>query len=326
MITHRERLQACLNGEAPDRSPVALWRHFPVDDQTPDKLAAATINFQRAYDWDLIKVTPASSFCLRDWGSEDIWQGDPEGTRHFTRRMINAPADWERLPILDPRRGFLADQIQCLKLIRREYDSSTPLLQTIFSPLAQAKNLIGGDALIVHIRQYPSAVMKGLHTIAESTLLFAEACLDAGIDGIFYAVQHAQAGLLTQTEFAMYGKLMDTRVLSAAKHLPFNMAHLHGENIYFDSLTDYPVSILNWHDRETPPSLAEAQQKFKGVVCGGLKRETVTLEDSSAIEREARAAVESTQGRRFILGTGCVVPIIAPHGNLLAARKSVEAK
>ena len=25
------------------------------------------------------------------------------------------------------------------------------------------------------------------------------------------------------------------------------------------------------------------------------------------------------------LGTGCVVPVIAPHGNILAARQSVEA-
>jgi len=44
---HRERMQACLSGSAVDRPPVALWRHFPVDDQTPQGLAAATVNFQR---------------------------------------------------------------------------------------------------------------------------------------------------------------------------------------------------------------------------------------------------------------------------------------
>jgi uroporphyrinogen decarboxylase len=42
------------------------------------------------------------------------------------------------------------------------------------------------------------------------------------------------------------------------------------------------------------------------------------------VEAEARDAIEQTGGRRFILGTGCVVPVIASHGNLLAARKSVE--
>jgi len=29
-LSHRQRLQASLSGEQPDRPPVALWRHFPV--------------------------------------------------------------------------------------------------------------------------------------------------------------------------------------------------------------------------------------------------------------------------------------------------------
>ena len=70
-MTHHERLMACLQGEETDRSAVALWRHFPVDDQSPETLAAAALNFQHIYDFDLVKVTPASSFCLKDWGVED---------------------------------------------------------------------------------------------------------------------------------------------------------------------------------------------------------------------------------------------------------------
>lgn len=69
-MTKRERLEATIRGESTDRAPVAL-RHFPVDDQDPADLAASTVAFQRQYDFDLIKVTPASSFCVRDWGVED---------------------------------------------------------------------------------------------------------------------------------------------------------------------------------------------------------------------------------------------------------------
>ena len=74
-ISHRQRLENVLSGEPPDRVPVSLWRHFPVDDQTPEGLAAATASFQRRYDFDFIKVTPSSSFCLKDWGVEDEWRG-----------------------------------------------------------------------------------------------------------------------------------------------------------------------------------------------------------------------------------------------------------
>ena len=62
-LTARERMQACLKDDpALDRPPVALWRHFPVDDQDPETLAAATLDFQRHYDFDLVKSH--SSFLL----------------------------------------------------------------------------------------------------------------------------------------------------------------------------------------------------------------------------------------------------------------------
>ncbi|RME87026.1 MAG: uroporphyrinogen decarboxylase, partial [Anaerolineae bacterium] len=111
MTTHRERLQAALRGEILDRPPVALWRHFPVDDQTPEGLAAAVVHWQRLYEWDLVKVTPASSFCLKDWGAQDEWRGATEGTRDYTRRVIQNPQDWERLPVLGPDAPHLAGQL-----------------------------------------------------------------------------------------------------------------------------------------------------------------------------------------------------------------------
>jgi hypothetical protein len=90
MTTHRERIQACLNGEQIDRTPIALWRHFPVDDQNPELLAASTLHFQNTYDFDIVKVTPASSFAVKDWGVEDQWMGDSEGSRRYTKRIIQA--------------------------------------------------------------------------------------------------------------------------------------------------------------------------------------------------------------------------------------------
>ncbi|MGD8473174.1 MAG: uroporphyrinogen decarboxylase, partial [Anaerolineae bacterium] len=63
-MSKRERLQATIQGESTDRTPVALWRHFPGDDQDPASLAASTVAFQNQYDFDFIKVTPASSYCV----------------------------------------------------------------------------------------------------------------------------------------------------------------------------------------------------------------------------------------------------------------------
>ena len=324
MTTHKERIQACLENQILDRPPIALWRHFPVDDQDPRSLAEATLHFQQTYDFDLVKVTPASSFCLKDWGVDDQWMGDTEGTRRYTHRIIHDPHDWEDLPVLAPTASHLAGQLECLRSLRMDLGPDTPLLQTVFSPLAQAKNLAGNDLLIAHLRQYPEAVMKGLTTIAETTRRFVEACLDTGIDGVFYAIQHAQASLLTLDEYRELGLPYDEKVLEPAESLWCNLLHLHGHHVYFSLLDSLHFQIVNWHDRETYPSLSEAQTLFHGVLCGGMRQDTLVYKDASNVRGEAANAIQQTDGRRFILGTGCVVPVIASHGNLLAARKSVE--
>ena len=324
MTTHKERIQASIRGEIIDRPPVALWRHFPVDDQSSVALAKATLHFQQAYDFDLVKVTSASSFCLKDWGVEDKWIGHTEGTRKYTKRIIHGPKDWEQLTVLDPTAPHLADQLDCLRIIRSELDPNTPVLQTIFSPLAQAKNLAGNETLIAHLRLYPEAVMKGFATIAESARRFTEACLETGIDGVFYAIQHAQASLLTLDEYKTFGLPNDLKVLEPTQSLWCNLLHLHGQDVYYSLLDFFNFQIVNWHDRDTYPSLAEGQKHFKGVVCGGLRQDTLVYENQAEVQKEAADAIQQTGGKRFILGTGCVVPVIASHGNIMAARKSVE--
>ncbi len=325
-LTHRERLQACLADDAAlDRPPVTLWRHFPVDDQSPETLAAATLNFQNTYDFDFVKVTPASSFCLKDWGAVDVWEGNPEGTRRYVQRVIEHPRDWETLPVLNPRKApYLSAHLTCLQIIRKNLPAETPLLQTIFSPLAQAKNLVGGPRLIVHLRQYPEAVMKGLATIAKTTRRFVEACMKIGIDGVFYAVQHAQSDLLTLDEYLKFSLPLDLSILEPARSLWCNVLHLHGEHIYFDLVKEFDFPIVNWHDRQAFPSLAEGKKRFNGVVCGGIDQESLVFGNRLTVWTQAEEAIKQTGGRHFILGAGCVVPIIAPHGNFLAARQSVE--
>ena len=313
-----------MQGELLDRPPVALWRHFPVDDQSPELLAKATLHFQANYDFDLVKVTPASSFSIKDWGARDEWQGHTEGTRQYTQRVIQTPQDWEKLPVLDATSPHLAGQLACLRYIRKGLEPETPLLQTVFSPLAQAKNLAGNDLLIEHLRLHPESVLKGLAVIAESTRRFVEACLGAGVAGIFYAIQHAQAGLLTLEEYNTFGIPFDRKALEPSHELWCNLLHLHGHDIYFSVIDSFHFHIVNWHDRETHPSLMESRQLFTGVACGGMRQDTLVYGNQAEVRKEAADAIEQTNGKRFILGTGCVVPVIAPHGNLMAARESVE--
>ncbi len=323
-MNHRQRMQDCISGLETDRPPVALWRHFPVDDQDPKLLSEAILQFQNTYDFDFIKITPASSFCVRDYGVIDIWHGNPEGTRDFISYPIKNPKDWSYLQKISPREGNLKNQLDCIKLVKLGA-IDTPFIQTIFDPMSQAKNLVGKDNLLVHMRQHPKELHIGLRRITENTISFIEACKSIGIDGIFFAIQFAQSSLLDRSELDEFVLPYAREILNHTKDLWLNLIHIHGKDIYFNELSDLPTSIINWHDQETSPSLRQAQNLCKAVVCGGLKQwDTLVYGSADQIAQEAREAIQQTNGRRFILGTGCVLPIIAPHGNISAVRRAVE--
>jgi len=323
-MTKRERLEATVAGEPVDRPAVALWRHWPGDDQRAVDLARDTLDFQHTYDFDFVKCMPSSNYCIADWGAESWWVGNDEGTRTWRERVIQQPEGWTKLHVLDPYQGTLAEALRALDWIGQGLEEGTPFIQTIFNPLAQAKNL-AGPRLLPHLRQHPDALKAGLETITESTIRFIEAARATGIAGIFLALQHATYDLLSEAEYHEFGRPYDLRVLEATEGLWFNLVHLHGNHIMFDLVADYPVQAINWHDRETQPSLREALPRFSGALVGGLHRiDTMLRGTPQQVRAEAQAAVEETGGRRLIIGTGCVMFINTPLGNILAARDAVE--
>lgn len=323
-MSKRDRLEATFAGQSVDRPAVALWRHWPVDDQSGEQLARATLDFQRLYDFDFIKVTPSSNYSVAGYGAETWWEGNQEGTRVWGPRVIQAPEDWTRLRPLDPREGLLGEVIKANRLIGQAVGGEVPFIQTIFNPLSQAKNL-AGPRLLADLRQHPDAVKAGLATITASITRFVEILKETGAAGIFLAVQHASYDLLTQTEYREFCEPLDRQILAATEGMWFNLVHLHGLNVMFDLVADYPVQLINWHDVETPPSLAEAMVRTDKALCGGLRQwETMLRGTPEAVKAEAGAAIAATGGRRFVLGTGCVTPITAPVGNILAARQAVE--
>ncbi|MFO7684271.1 MAG: uroporphyrinogen decarboxylase family protein [Chloroflexota bacterium] len=319
----RKRLEAVIAGEKPDRVPVALWRHWPGDDQDSHALAAAHLQWQKEYDWDLLKVGPSSSYSVDDWGVETAWVGHIEGTRDYTRRAVHHPEDWEKLAPLDPTQGMLGKQLEALRLVGEQVGEAVPFIATIFSPLAQAKHLASDPVMFSHMRSHPEAFKKGLETITESTLRFIEAAKTTGVSGIFYAVQHARYPLLNREEFVENGRSYDLRILETVKDLWCNMVHLHSTDIMFDLVADYPVQFVNWHDRETSPALADGLAHIAGAASGGVDHWTLHQDNPEQALAEAHDAISQTRGTRLLLGTGCVIMVTTPTRSIRALRELV---
>lgn len=322
-FSKRKRLEAAIDGEAVDRLPVALWRHWPGDDQDAAALAAAHLKWQADYDWDLVKIGPASSYSVVDWGVHDRWEGHIEGTRTTTHLPVKSPADWEALRPTDPTQGMLAEQIKALQLVGEGLRGTAPFIATIFSPLSMAKHLAGNETVLSHMRHSPDALHRGLETITESIFRFIDAARVTGIAGIYYAVQHAAWPLLSRDEFATFGRPYDLRVLESAADLWCNIVHLHGKSVMFDMVADYPMAFLNWHDRDCGISLADGLLRMRPAASGGVSQWTIHQEGPVEALAEVADARAQTGDRRLLLGTGCVIMTTTPLRNIRALRESV---
>lgn len=318
-MDHWQRIEAAIAGARTDRVPVALWRHFPVDDQDPGRLAALTLEWQRAWDFDLVKFMPSGTYSVEDWGAKSVYEGAANGARAISVPGVNSPEDWRRLPRLEPQRGVLGAQNEALARAAKELRGEVPILQTVFSPLTTARKL-AGEALLGQLRADPGALEAGLRTITDTTIDFSLAALAAGAHGLFFATQLATTDVLTVVEYERFGRKFDLEIFSAIKDKArLNMLHLHGENVMFDLLASYPVEMINWHDRLTAPSLKLALGKFKGALVGGVEERELLLSGSEqAVRAQVREAIAQTGGRRLVVGPGCVAAVAAPERNLRA--------
>lgn len=329
-LSKKERVQAALAGKQVDRPPVALWRHWPVDDQSDELLAERALEFQQRYDWDFIKIPPSSTYCIDDYGAKHEYRALPTGgwqlgERTYTARVINQISDWDRVEPLDVSKGTYGRMLRCLRIVMERRESAIPVIQTVFNPIGMARYLAGEDVFLAHLRRDPPRVERALTALTTTCRDFVRTCIEEGADGIFLSTAAASYEVMSAEEYKTFTRPYDLEVLKAATKGWFNVLHIHGQHPMFAELADYPVQAVNWHDRSAGPSLKEAGKLFRGALMGGIEQyHTLHFGTPAEVEAQVHDAIRQTRGRRLIVTAGCTYPVTVPECNLVAARRSVE--
>ena len=338
-MNREERIRAVLSGQQPDRIPVSVWMHLSDKDQDPRSLAEAMVGMNRKYDYDFIKMMPFGAYMVPDWGGKLDVFCDKYKEVEIADTALKTVEDFFAIEPLPAIYGTWGKTLQVAQWTLRLADKDTPCLQTIFSPASSLKKLSGGKMLELMLER-PEAVHHALSVITETTINFVRANIDAGVAGFFFANQCATYDLLTDTLYAEFVKPYDMQVINAfLGRTWFNVHHVHGKNIMFDTASKYPLEALSWHDRQTSPTLAEARAKCDKVFVGGLRegpaivgsrlvydsilcREGMTAE---GVRAHIREAIDMVDGKGLIVGPGCVADPHASEAFLRAVREAVEA-
>lgn len=299
-------------------TPVAFWKHHPVADQQAEHLADATCAFQDRFACDIVKITPASSYQLRDLGQTDAWKGDPIGRRTFGPPLVTDPADWVRLAEAVPEDAHLSEHVRAAKMVRARVPRHIPVLQTVFDPLFQMR-VLAGPLWQAHRRDFPRHVSAALKAVTLRTQWTIERFREAGVDGIFLAVQHAGAAESPAESFFDAGLPEDLACLSAAGNDSLNFVHLHGDGIPARLLHAYPDTTVHF-SFDANPSLDEGRRAAADVrLAGGMAPSRLAAMRGEDVGAETDRLIRRMQGRGFTLGAGCALLQATPDGNIHAA-------
>jgi uroporphyrinogen decarboxylase len=330
MSIHRDRIRAILKGEMPDRVPISLWRHFYEKESTAESLADAMIDFQKKYDWDFMKVNPRASYHIEGWGAKVEFNHGSSRKTKVVEYPIKKAEDWKKIEALTFSNKALEEQLRALSLIKKEFKGEIFLVETIFTPLSIAGDLVPKEKDLVRgLKENPQIIHSVLEIITDIFTDFAVECLNAGADGIFLATtEWATKDLLTEKEYLEFGKPYDLKVLRKIGSAEFNILHVCKSNNLLSLFTDYPVKVVNWNATDsTNLSLKEGAKLLNKVVLGGIDNENLLLNGKpDEVSKEIKKIIERNQKVRFMLGSGCTISPETPEENLKAARKAVEVQ
>jgi uroporphyrinogen decarboxylase len=325
-MTRRERIRNTLLGQPTDRPPASFWRHFYDREGSAEALAEAMLDFERAYEWDLLKVNPRASYHVEDWGTKTKRPGTGLLDKpKVVASPVKEPGDWAAIRALDPTRGVLGEMLDAEERIAAAVQGDTDWVMTVFNPISIAADLVNDDARFMdHLRNHGERVHEALRAITETFGGFVRETMARGASGIFFATTDwANADHIDRELMAEFGRPYDLKVLAEALAGLMNVIHVCGPKAYVEEHLDYPVTVLSWDAHaEGNPSIAALRGRTNKTFLTGIDHEgTFVTGPAAAVEEEARQAIHDSGGTRFILGPGCAVPAAAPREHFQAVRE-----
>ena len=327
-MTSRERVLAALDGRTVDRPPISFWGHVYHRESSAKDLVDATIELQREFQWDWVKLNPRKHYHVEPWGVTYRYSGVPDEKPVLERWPVRTPEDWKKIgeqPIDAPA---FVEQIEAVRLLRKAIGPDLPMIETVFTPLAVLGEMVDVPATLrAHLDSSPDLVLGALERVTRTYERLAPALIDAGADGIYFAtVDWASRDWMTAEEYATWARPYDLRILATVSNAPFHVLHVcKPRNLVLD-LADYPVRALSWASTDlTNPSLADVLAKRDRAVMGGIDHERRLLADEPgpALE-DLKRGFDQTGGRRWLIAPGCSISPKTPRATLRALRDAVE--
>ena len=311
-MNKKERVQAAIDKQPVDHVPACFSLHFPREIAFGDAAVKAHLDFYRQTDCDILKIM-----------NENLVPAIGE---------MNSPADWAKVPAYNRHSPFMQQQLDMIKRILDE-EGDAYSLATIHGICASTIHPLEAKygyepvrrLFVEQMRTDKQPMLDARRRIADAMCDLAQACIEIGCNGVYYAALGAEKHFFTDEEFAEAVEPFDRQILTAIReaggdiflHICKNNLNMHRYRNYQD-LCD----VVNWGVYEVPFSLEEGRKLFpNATIMGGLANRSGVLVDGTIEELQAavRKLIADFGSTGFILGADCTLPTDIPVERIRAA-------
>ena len=337
--TKKDRVEAVLHGELPDRPPITCYHHFPEFEHNGAQLMAKTmLDFQNKFDWDYIKINPRAVYYYEAWGNTYDYTRYNDVVPTRVSSLIHSYTDLEKVGEMTGYEPIWQEQYETTRLIV-EGSKGTPVFAGAFTPIGILLNLCGYRSvgryrespreesdLIRLCNEHPEEVHKALKNIAITMAKYCENMKKAGVTGVFYAaLGMARTGYFTPEEWQTFCKPYDLIAMEPIRDLP-NIVHtcgIYGNPQWF---TDYPCRVIHWAASApgNPPMTGSAKWLRKKIAMGGCDERPFGNDKAQLITEMSLQTLRDMKGVPFLMAPECSVSPKVLDSELYAFRQTVE--
>ena len=327
-MNKRQRLEAVLRGEVPDRVPASVWLHDFTQEHSARALADESVRLCQRFDLDLLKPQSRAQSFGQMWGLEFTRSTRPDEWPVVTRFAVQNAGDLAKIGDVDGRTGALGEQIEAMRLVRNALGADMPIVATVFAPMmCLALMHQGGMPAALELqRSAPDALEAALRRMSRTLAQFASACIDAGVDGIFYATTTANAGQANLAEHQRFQRPFDLEILAAAQGGWANILHLCGNSIQAPWFAGYPAQMVSWATTPGNPGFDEMRALTGKTLLAGMPGKPAFAQMSAdELKQHVARSLAVTGGVGHVLGPDCSINPGTPEALIAAAFEPVRS-
>jgi MtaA/CmuA family methyltransferase len=339
-MTSRERIDAVLRGDTPDRVPVftaghGITRHmlgvsYGEMVQSVELMSSCMLAWQDLIGDDRLMAYFDMMVEAAGFGQRMVYQDDQPAYSDKNDLLIKSPDDYLKLERYDVEEAErIRMTLKVAEILHDTRGDTVPVAAIVAEPMVVLGLLRGMEAFLMDCFRHPEEVGRGLEVVTDVVIDYSRALVKRGVSLIVNCHDYGNRSIMSEKLWlSLQGDCL-RRMNRAIKETGATLIVHNCDSVpYIDAAFDDIGCVDVYQSAALPPSCstwADYKDKYgsRAVLFGTWWPPEVASSDYAQVKAASRDMIEVLgTGGGFILGPTCEFP---SHGPIANAKAMVDA-